>query len=415
MTERICEIESETGRVEVYLYGENFSSLRPKERIWDISLSERILALASDVSFSKTTGYINDFLHRTDDNSQRHKTVEDFVERTGRNIAASYKSASDTFLSGAGIDTEKGVVSEDSSIPDKAKIPRLPATADGKRIGEIAGRYNSGRDVCETIDTDNIGILPEESADDCVYVYVDGVLVKHQKECRAEGSKRDGKFLENTVACIEHGGRMYSVTDTDMREVFRMIMTVLIANNLLSDKRLIFITDGATGIRDLVREFFGFRQHTLILDWYHLGHKCYQTLSSALKCGKKVKEEKESIIRTLQSILWVGNVNGALEYVASIDPKLIKSQQYINNLVGYITRKQENIPCYALRRGLGLHNSSNPVEKENDLLVAQRQKGRGMAWSVEGSSALAAIAVAGQNMERTNILMGMQPNYAFFS
>ena len=35
----------------------------------------------------------------------------------------------------------------------------------------------------------------------------------------------------------------------------------------------------------------------------------------------------------------------------------------------------------ALRANLGLRNSSNPVEKANDLVVAGRQKHNGMAWS----------------------------------
>ena len=45
----------------------------------------------------------------------------------------------------------------------------------------------------------------------------------------------------------------------------------------------------------------------------------------------------------------------------------------------------------ALRANLGLRNSSNPVEKANDLVVAGRQKHNGMAWSPEGSGALAAL------------------------
>lgn len=401
--------------MEVYLYGEAFSTLRPKERIWEASLADRVMELASDMSFSKATRYINEFLHRSKADSLRLKTVEEFVERMGRKIEASYKSASDVFLSKAKIDVGQGVVSEDSAIPNTVRNPRLPALASSERIREVADRYNQGRDVQATVDADNIAVPLENSADDCVYMYVDGILVKQQKGSRAPGSKRSGKFLENSVACIQYGQKKYSITATDMREVFRRILTVLLTCNLLADKRLIFITDGATNIKEYVQEFFGFRQHTLILDWYHLDHKCYQMLSSALKCGKKVKEEKDRTVYTLQSILWTGNVSAALEYIAGIDQKLVKSQQAIDSLVGYITRKQENIPCYALRKGLGLHNSSNPVEKENDLIVAKRQKGRGMAWSVDGSAALATITVAGQNKERADILMGMKPNYAFFS
>ena len=398
----------------MYLYGDAFSSLRPKERIWDCSLSERVQKLASDVSFTKTTEYINDFLHRDESNSLRVKTVEEFVERMGHKIRESYKAASDAFLSEANIDIGDDVVTKESAIAEGARNPKLPELASSERVREIADRYNQGRDGRESIDANGIAIPPEESANDCVYVYIDGVLVKQQKECRAQGSKRSSKFLENNVACIQYGDRKYSITDADMREVFRRIMAVLLACNLLVNKRLIFITDGATDIKDHIQEFFGFRQHTLILDWYHLENKCYQKLSSALKCGKKVKEEKEQVTKTLQSILWAGNVKTALDFIAAIDKKLIKSQKAIEELASYITRKQENIPCYALRKGLGLHNSSNPVEKENDLLVAQRQKGRGMAWSREGSAALAAITVAGQNNERMSILGGMSPNFSTY-
>ncbi|MDR1135644.1 MAG: hypothetical protein LBL49_05645, partial [Clostridiales Family XIII bacterium] len=40
---------------------------------------------------------------------------------------------------------------------------------------------------------------------------------------------------------------------------------------------------------------------------------------------------------------------------------------------------------------LGLRISSNRVEKDNDMLVAERQKHNGMSWSGKGSGALAAI------------------------
>ena len=104
---------------------------------------------------------------------------------------------------------------------------------------------------------------------------------------------------------------------------------------------------------------------------------------------------------------------GALDYIAAIDKKYIKSQEALDSLRGYITRKQENIPCYAIRKGLGLHNSSNPVEKANDIIVAHRQKGKGMAWSREGCYSLAAVTVAGINHERQDILIGMKPRFAF--
>jgi len=44
-----------------------------------------------------------------------------------------------------------------------------------------------------------------------------------------------------------------------------------------------------------------------------------------------------------------------------------------------------------------LRNSSNSVEKENDLLVAKRQIHNGMSWTDHGSGSLAALAMVFQN------------------
>jgi len=56
-------------------------------------------------------------------------------------------------------------------------------------------------------------------------------------------------------------------------------------------------------------------------------------------------------------------------------------------LITYLHRNQACIPCYALRKKLGLRISSNPVEKANDLVVSNRQKHNGMSWSADGQPA----------------------------
>ena len=68
-------------------------------------------------------------------------------------------------------------------------------------------------------------------------------------------------------------------------------------------------------------------------------------------------------------------------------------------MVGYLERKKVHIPCYAMRKALGLRNSSNPVEKANDKCVAKRQKHNGMSWSPNGSAALAVISAVYSNGE----------------
>jgi len=71
----------------------------------------------------------------------------------------------------------------------------------------------------------------------------------------------------------------------------------------------------------------------------------------------------------------------------------------IHKLCHYLKRNRPYIPCYVVRKELGLRNSSNIGEKMNDLVVSDRQKHNGMSWSKEGSVALASITALIRNNE----------------
>ena len=103
------------------------------------------------------------------------------------------------------------------------------------------------------------------------------------------------------------------------------------------------------------------------------------------------KDRRNAILEKVLRYLWVGDVAGASEFLSSIDTADIKKRKWFDNLIGHFEKKGDAITCYALRSKLGLRNSSNPVEKANNLIVAQRQKHNGMSWSPNGSGALAAL------------------------
>ena len=67
--------------------------------------------------------------------------------------------------------------------------------------------------------------------------------------------------------------------------------------------------------------------------------------------------------------------------------------------MGYFERHEEYIPCYAVRKELGLRNSSNKGEKMNDILVSVRQKNNSMSWSNNGSVGLATLTGLKKNRE----------------
>ena len=118
-------------------------------------------------------------------------------------------------------------------------------------------------------------------------------------------------------------------------------------------------------------------------------------LSLAMK-GCKVRNE---VLSRLLPLLWYGLVDKAIDYLSEIDRGSIKSKEELEKLIDYFDRNKPYIPCYAVRKHLGLRNSSNRGEKMNDLIVSDRQKHNGMSWSKPGSVALASVTALVRNNE----------------
>ena len=101
----------------------------------------------------------------------------------------------------------------------------------------------------------------------------------------------------------------------------------------------------------------------------------------------------------MMPLLWHGLVDQAVIYLKSLPESEIKNEEERLHLINYLTKNRPMIPVYAVRKALGLRNSSNRVEKANDLIVADRQKHNGMSWSKSGSMSLASVTALKQNKE----------------
>ncbi len=71
----------------------------------------------------------------------------------------------------------------------------------------------------------------------------------------------------------------------------------------------------------------------------------------------------------------------------------------LETLGAYLRARQAYIPDYRARWRACRYIGSGQVEKANDLLVARRQKGRGMHWSGEMGDALAALCTLKRDQE----------------
>jgi hypothetical protein len=235
--------------------------------------------------------------------------------------------------------------------------------------------------------------------------------VKRQTEIRPriEGEEQP-KRVNNTVIHVENIIGKYLLNAENLTASFKMLLGFLLYKNVLK-QQLVFFTDGARSIHNEIHRMFGFTNYKIILDWYHVQKKCKEFLSMALK-NSKIRNE---FLKELTPCLWFGNVDGAISLLENIDAKKVKNIDKITELIGYFERVRSYIPCYAMRKELGLRNSSNLGEKSNDLIVSSRQKHNGMSWSDDGSIAFASVASAHFNGELQRWIHSKRVDFTFRS
>ena len=195
------------------------------------------------------------------------------------------------------------------------EVPAALRESGHTEIGEAAVRQaaeavNAGRTATnEQIQSSRQRL---EAASETVYISVDEVGVKHQKEERKQAVEKQGVYVWNTVAVIQSAGKSYTLTGKDAGEVFRNLLAYLLSNQLLENRNLVFFTDGAKNIQRQIETYFTFHSYTIILDWYHLKKRCQEYLSMSVRGGK---EQRNTILQKLLRILWAGNVTQAAVYL----------------------------------------------------------------------------------------------------
>lgn len=147
------------------------------------------------------------------------------------------------------------------------------------------------------------------------------------------------------------------------------------------------LADGGRWIAAFFRERLGgVAQAELLLDWYHLKRKCYVFASHL---GRN-RQARRALLAQLLRSLWVGDVATAVADLEAYRPQTCHEEK-LDELLGYLRERAGTIPNYRERRRQRQYLGSGAVEKANDLLIARRQKRKGMHWSEEGSDSLAAL------------------------
>jgi hypothetical protein len=380
---------------------EVFPALTGKE--WYRTVGFKELAVvhgALDGSYRHTTRLLNRIRHQPKGTPLR--TLQDAVEAEGLSASQALDQEARRILREDGFDekTLTPTVTRTASVPQ-----HLPPDVVDAALREVAPDE-------EMLIAMKKNPVKYEDPSAAANVSIDDVLAKKQKEHRErprcttgeqldapapnESAKREPrsngpaderKRVHTTVAHVEMPGGRRLFTSAGTLSTCLLVVAFLVANNRLRSTWMFFV-DGQRSLQDdLLRVFAWQGTLQLILDWYHVVKKCKEKLSEAMNNRHARNDAVKRILRPL----WYGGVDAAIASLRQIDPKHIKAAASIEGLVGYLERNRSYIPCYAVRKKLGLRNSSNRGEKANDVVVAARQKHNGMAWSQSGSSALATL------------------------
>jgi len=347
----------------------------------------------TEQSYAKTTTLLNRIRHQ--EGATGSTTLRASAEREGRKVMACLDHTTTTILHREGFDETGQPLSPSSLWSQEAVV------ISAETVKEAIDACELTRDEQAEVEQNPV---PYEQSTETVNISIDDVVVKQQKRHRnrrdqeaervADDDQKAGrKYVHNTVAHLQYQEQSYCITGQGVPAVLRMLLGYLLTNARLGC-RLQFFVDGQKTLQAaILRAFVWFKNIGILLDWYHLEDKCARQLSLAMK-GTTLRNEA---LADLTKLLWDGRVESAITFLRHLPRTHLKQPDEIRGLIGYLERNRPYIPCYEVRKRLGLRNSSNIGEKMNDLLVSNRQKHQGMSWSERGSSAIAALEALKRN------------------
>jgi hypothetical protein len=303
-----------------------------------------------------------------------------------RQLSANLLETCRVSLSAAGLQnivkrTAKDITLEQQSLINSTMASPLPPIAAASDIDLYAEVCSDNKDVS---------------------LFYDGIGVKRQSAFRKDNplyeanlqtttAKKTTKKVNSNIGVLERPNGTFSyltsgliIDDQLTYSTIDLLVHELKCHYTNTTKALplVAITDGATCIRQQLSKAIH-PNICIILDWYHLQKKVRNLMSMIAK-GSSI--EKKEHANNVNNLLWNGNTQKAISYLNNISVKNKEKQQ---ELIHYLKKHITEIIDYEKRQLAGRTIGSGRGEKANDTLIAKRQKKKAMAWSDNGSKALA--------------------------
>jgi hypothetical protein len=199
----------------------------------------------------------------------------------------------------------------------------------------------------------------------------DGVCVSQQKPCRDHVLKtsRQRTTTDSLLIATPEGGyaQIVAATNVDLSALAGACLKGYYTGKTVN---VVVLSDGSRTIKNRCVGLFG-TEYVHILDWYHLKRKVRDLMTMIAPD----KEHKTAYCQELLGLLWRGEGVAAL---AKLQGYAYRNAVKWEELVNYLVKNEAHLIDYSRRQAVGKPIGSGRMEKAGDLLVARRQKQKGM-------------------------------------
>jgi Uncharacterised protein family (UPF0236) len=327
-----------------------------------------------------------------DENLLGRSTIIDIVHQEGEQLIVAQRERAQAILSGAS-EAQLAMLGPAAADPDAVTglVDDDPPFDDSE---EAQAEWEQTQ--AEWIATGFPGCEPAfPVAKDEPRAVDEGFVIVEPDEVKTKAQPSTGrKEVWTYTTVVLAAGLRYAFAEATAEGLWLQVSALLLELGVLcGERRLLVLGDGAAWIRTWF-ESLGISSKAMVLCWWHLRKRCYESMSSA----GGPKDRRRAFEKELLGQLWKGEVDTAIKLLREA-LEWVRNPASVEELIAYLEKRRAYIPNYEQRQRAGLWIASTRVEKYNDWAVSARCKHQGMSWSPQGVLALAALEAARRNGE----------------
>jgi hypothetical protein len=285
------------------------------------------------------------------------------------------------------------------------KCPEILEKTIGIEVGHsqiyrVADTY--GKELEKTIATTRT--LPPLKTEEVLYSEVDGSMIFTRDDDWKE--VKVGRIFKSSD-CIDPNGNASWIRHSQYlaylgnSKYFTNKMDGLIESFGNIKQRLVFITDGATWIKNWIED--AFPDAISILDYFHAIEHLHQFIDSYFK-GKKVAEKWAERQKELL-------LNSNVKQVIINIKKLAAKNEAAKNLISYYQTNSSRMDYKKYKQiGCGIIGSG-AIESAHRTVVQKRMKQSGQRWSSIGAQNMLNLRVTYMNERWDNVIKLVKTNF----